>query len=75
MTQYVLAAASFFDFSFVTNLAKNVYKAIERNRKTRQTYNELNSLSNRELQDIGITRGDIYKIAMDCNYKPLRGNV
>lgn len=32
---------------------------MKRNKIYRQTYNELNSLSNRELNDIGINRGDI----------------
>jgi len=31
--------------------------------RVRQTRNELNSLSNRELSDLGITRGDIPFIA------------
>ena len=31
--------------------------------RIRQTRNELNSLSNRELDDLGITRGDIPFIA------------
>ena len=31
--------------------------------RVRQTRNELNSLSNRELDDLGITRGDIPYIA------------
>ena len=31
--------------------------------RVRQTRNELNSLSNRELDDLGITRGDIPFIA------------
>lgn len=33
------------------------------NRKAKQTIKELNALSNRELQDIGISRGEIHSIA------------
>jgi uncharacterized protein YjiS (DUF1127 family) len=32
-------------------------------REINQTIKELNKLSNRELQDIGISRGDIYSVA------------
>ena len=35
----------------------------QRNKKVRQTIRELNSLTNAELNDIGIGRGDIYAIA------------
>ena len=34
-------------------------KFMKRNKMYRQTYQELNCLSNRELNDIGINRGDI----------------
>ena len=33
------------------------------NARAKQTYNELSKLSDKELRDIGISRGDIYTIA------------
>ena len=33
--------------------------------KARQTYKELSALSDKELNDIGINRGDIYNIAYE----------
>lgn len=63
MTQYVLAAASFFDFSFITDFARKTFQSIEQARRARTTYNELNALTDAELRDIGISRSDIYAIA------------
>lgn len=35
-------------------------------RRYRNTVNELQSLSNRELSDLGIPRGEISRIAREC---------
>lgn len=32
------------------------------------TYNELNSLSEKELSDLGITRGQIHEVAQEATY-------
>lgn len=40
-----------------------LFNSIRTWNRVRQTRNELNSLSNRELDDLGITRGDIPFIA------------
>lgn len=37
----------------------------------RDTYNELSKLSDRELKDIGLCRGDIHSIAMESYYDNL----
>jgi uncharacterized protein YjiS (DUF1127 family) len=34
----------------------------------RETYKELNSLSNKELHDLGIDRSDVEKVAIDATY-------
>ena len=54
----------------MTNLLKNFLQKL-RNRQTyRNTYNELSSLTDYELNDIGITRGDIKRVAMgDLSYR------
>lgn len=41
----------------------NITRSFRQWRKVRNTYNELNRLSTRELDDLGITRGDIGRIA------------
>jgi uncharacterized protein YjiS (DUF1127 family) len=47
----------------VMNLPKTVSVAIDKDRRRRQTYNALMKLTNKELHDIGINRGDILRIA------------
>ena len=42
----------------------------EYNRKVRDTMKELSALSNHELNDIGLSRGDIYSVAHDSYKKP-----
>jgi len=44
-------------------LPKNVSDALDKDRRRRQTYRALSALSNAELHDIGINRGDIIRIA------------
>ena len=52
-----------FDFSFVLNAFDRLVKYYKHKKQIRKTINELSSLSNRELNDMGISRGDIYAIA------------
>jgi len=47
------------------DLFKSFMKMREENAKIRATIKELNKLSDRELNDIGIARGDIYSVAHD----------
>lgn len=67
------------------NFFKAIYKAIEksqmrkaiaitrehmmRHKAYRETYKELSRLSDRELKDIGISRGEIHWLAMDSMTK------
>lgn len=44
-------------------------KLIRNYRTFRKTYNELDQLSDRELRDIGLSRGDIARVAMDAVFK------
>ena len=41
----------------------NVFGSFKKWRNYRRTVNELNALSNRELDDLGIVRGDIPMVA------------
>ena len=54
---------------------KNVSNTLDYNRKVKETIKELNKLSNRELNDIGIARGDIYHIARTSYNKPAKVKV
>lgn len=66
MTQYVLAAASWLDFSGLLDWFRSVKRNLAHQAKVRATIKELSALSNHELHDIGITRGDIYAIAHEA---------
>jgi len=48
----------------------NFRNTLDYNRKVRDTKNELSRLTNHELNDIGLTRGDIHHIAMSSYTKP-----
>ena len=47
----------------MTTLLKNFLQKIRNYGKYRQSLKELNQLTDRELNDIGIGRGDIYRVA------------
>lgn len=47
----------------MTNMITAISEALRRRRNINNTIKELHSLSDLELQDIGITRGNIEKVA------------
>ena len=54
----------------MTNLVKNFLQKLRSRQSYRNTYNELARLTDRELNDIGIGRGDIKGVAMgDPEYR------
>ncbi len=54
----------------MTNPLKNFLQKLRNRQIYRNTYNELSSLTDYELNDIGITRGDIKRVAMgDPSYR------
>lgn len=44
---------------------KKVYHRIESGKRYKRTVNELNRLTDRELQDIGICRAEIHRVATE----------
>lgn len=53
------------------NFFKSIIKGYQRNRQINETVKELQKLTNAELNDIGINRGDIYSIArQDADMNP-----
>lgn len=52
-----------FDFSFVFNIFSKLVSYYQHRKQVKKTINELSSLSNRELSDMGISRCDIHSIA------------
>ena len=64
---FTSAVEGFFD------LIKDLKAARERRKAIKSTINELNKLTNRELNDIGISRGDIWAIAHeDTSFERIR---
>ena len=54
----------------MTTLLKNFLQKLRNYGKYRQSLRELNQLTDRELNDIGIGRGDIYRVAKgDTSYR------
>jgi len=51
---------------------KNLNNAHQHNKMVRTTMKELQALSNKELNDIGITRGEIYDIAHSSHARPTK---
>tara|TARA_B100001115_G_C15805342_1_gene398672 strand:- start:1140 stop:1343 length:204 start_codon:yes stop_codon:yes gene_type:complete len=47
----------------MTNLLKNFLQKLRKSQSYRNTFNELSRLTDRELADIGIARGDIKNVA------------
>ena len=50
-------------FKAVVDILKGLYTSYRREQDIHNTVRELNNLTNAELNDIGISRGDIYTIA------------
>ena len=67
MTHVVLAVSNWLNFDFITNAYKNFTRAWAHRRQVRITINELNSLSDRELNDMGMSRGMIRSVAEGTN--------
>ena len=61
----------------LSNFFKKVINSYKQSKAIRQTVKELRALTDAELNDIGINRGDIYSVArMDADINPnLRGHV
>ena len=70
MTTLVANTFNWVGLSGIANWFKKLAADIERARKVRETIKELSKLNDRELNDIGIARGDIWAIAHeDADFK------
>jgi len=63
MTTLVANTFNFIRFVSIANWFKNVGIELQRRKDIRDTIKQLSALSNKELTDIGIARGDIWYIA------------
>ena len=63
MTNLILTASNWLNLSFITDAYMSALRFIERRASIRSTIKELNRLSDRELDDMGICRGMIREVA------------
>ena len=63
MTALAIRTATWVGLPVIANWFKNLNQKLKQRRLERQTYNELSSLSDRDLQDLGISRTDIRSIS------------
>ena len=59
----VVSALQFFNPCSIKNQIEDLKNTIRHNKKIKETINELSKLSDKELRDIGINRGDIWTLA------------
>lgn len=62
------SAAGFGLMDRITNTVKSVKESLHRRRVYNQTVSELRGLSTRELNDLGISRSMITRIALEAAY-------
>ena len=63
MTTLIMNTANTFGMTGLANWFKNLANELQRRRNIKDTIKQLSALSNHELNDIGIARGDIWHIA------------
>lgn len=61
-------ATSYGIFDRTAAIVKSIRVGLERRRVFKQTVRELQALSNRELADLGLTRGMITRVANEAAY-------
>lgn len=71
MTQYVLTAASWLNLEGIFAYFRKLRQDYILHKNIRDTIKELSSLSDAELRDIGLSRGDIWSVAHETYYDNL----
>jgi len=70
MTQAIIAASNALHISAVLDFFRDLNRKLENRSRINATIKELNKLSDRELNDIGLARGDIWAVAHeDASFK------
>ena len=59
----LIATANTFGMTGLANWFKNLANELQRRRNIKDTIKQLSALTNHELNDIGVARGDIWHIA------------
>ena len=70
MTQAIIAASNALHISAILDFFRDIKRSWDHRAKVNATIKELSKLSDRELNDIGLARGDIWAVAHeDASYK------
>jgi uncharacterized protein YjiS (DUF1127 family) len=70
MTQAIIAASNALHISAILDFFRDLKRSYAHAKRVKATIKELSRLSDRELNDIGLARGDIWAIAHeDADYK------
>jgi len=64
MTQVIIAASNALHIDAILDFFRDIKKSYIRSRNIAQTKKELGALTDKELWDIGISRGEIHDIAV-----------
>ena len=67
MTQLVLTVSSWMDLSVFLDYFKSLKVRYQKYKVYTSTVKELSSLTDKELKDIGVSRGMIHSIAMEAH--------
>ena len=73
MTTIVANTFEIVGLTHIANAFKNLGAELKRRRNIKQTYKALSNLTTRVLDDIGISRGEIWHIAHTSYPRALRG--
>lgn len=68
MTQYVLVATEWLNFSGLFAWFKELRTNYKHTKEVSNTIKELSALSDSELRDIGLSRGDIWSVAHEAHF-------
>ena len=70
MTQAIIAAGNALHIAAVLDFFRDLKRSYDHRQRVNATIKELNKLSDRELNDIGLARGDIWAVAHeDASFK------
>ena len=73
MTTLVANTFEIVGLNSIANIFKNLGAELKRRRNIKQTIKQLSNLTTRELDDIGISRGEIWHVAHSSYPKAMRG--
>ena len=75
MTQYVLAASEWLNFRGILDFFRDLKRSWDHRANVNETIKQLSALSDRELNDMGISRSDIRQVANGIDPRETNDNL